>query len=101
MSKLVPKKGAEKEKGGNGSAKRNACKQGGCTNMPGKSKASRACKESEGESETERKRKRERKKEKEKERLSALGSQDTLVTARQVSPGIDASAILTKHQREA
>ena len=66
-----------------------------------RSKASRACKESEGESETERKRKRESKKEKERERLSALGSQDALVAARQVSPGIDASAILFKHQREA
>ena len=37
----------------------------------------------------------------EKRRLSALGSQDTLVKARQVGPGIDASAILFKHQREA
>ena len=36
--------------------------------------------------------KRERQKEKGRERLSALGSQDALVTAGQVSPGIDAGA---------
>ena len=42
--------------------------------------------------------KREREEEEER-RLSALGSQD--VKARQVGPGIDASAILFKHQREA
>ena len=42
-----------------------------------------------------------REREEEKRRLSALGSQDTLVKARQVGPGIDASAILFKHQREA
>ena len=56
----------------------------------------RACKQ-EG-----RKREREGKRRKEdKRRLSALGSQDALVKARQVGPGIDASAILFKHQREA
>ena len=38
---------------------------------------------------------------KEKGRLSALGSQDALVKARQMGLGIDASAILFKHQGEA
>ena len=48
-----------------------------------------------------RKRARGERRKEEKRRLSALGSQDTLVKARQVGPGIDASAILFKHQREA
>ena len=40
-----------------------------------------------------------REREEEKRRLSALGSQDALVKARQVGPGIDAGAILIRHQR--
>ena len=54
-----------------------------------------ACKEGGGEEREGKGRK------KGERRLSALGSQDTLVKARQVGPGIDANAILFKHQREA
>ena len=77
-----------------GGAEENACKSAVQAGMRSTCRA-RARMQEGGE------RTRGEKKKKGKRRLSALGSQDTLVKARQVGPGIDASAILFKHQREA
>ena len=99
MSRQVPEEGAVKGKGGKGQHKER-CMQAGRVHEHAGAKQAEHAKRVKGRARLKG-RGRESKKEKERERLSALGSQDTLVTARQVSPGIDASAILTKHQREA